>query len=37
MCIPDAAGGQFKIAVRSPVEAVSKGLLASLQAGLALL
>ena len=37
MCIPDAAGSQFKIAVRSPVEAVSKGLLASLQAGLALL
>ena len=30
MCIPDAANAQFKVAVRSPVEAVSRGLLATL-------
>ena len=34
MVIPDAANGQFKVAVRTPVEAVSKGLLASLVANL---
>jgi hypothetical protein len=34
MCIPDPNNAQFKVAVRTPVEAVSKSLMQTLQTSL---